>query len=99
MASPSLLAAVALAAICSYFCYLTVARLLLSPLARFPGPKLAAWSNCYEFYYDVIRQGRFTEHIQALHRRYGGSFPVLFLVFVSSCLLCLSFFGPPLRTM
>jgi hypothetical protein len=76
MASASLLVA-ALAA--SYLAYLCVSRLLFSPLARFPGPKLAALSNWYEFYYDVILQGRFTAHIQELHRRYGGSHPNLSL--------------------
>jgi hypothetical protein len=54
-----------------YLSYLVVARLLLSPLARFPGPKLAALSNWYEFYYDVLQQGQFTAHIQTLHNRYG----------------------------
>jgi hypothetical protein len=46
-------------------------RLYLSPLARYPGPKLAALSNWYEFYYDVILQGNFTFHIQELHKQYG----------------------------
>lgn len=56
-----------------YFAYIIVSRLLLSPLAKFPGPKLAALTNWYEFYYDVILQGQFTAHIQDLHKRYGGS--------------------------
>lgn len=56
-----------------YVAYLVVSRLILSPLAKFPGPKLAALSNWYEFYYDVILQGRFTAHLQRLHKRYGGS--------------------------
>ena len=37
----------------------------------YPGPKLAAVSNSYEFYYDVIQEGRFTFHIQELHEKYG----------------------------
>jgi hypothetical protein len=54
-----------------YLVSLVVYRLYLSPLARFPGPKLAALSNWYEFYYDVVRQGEFTWHIQKLHKQYG----------------------------
>jgi hypothetical protein len=54
-----------------YVVGLAVYRLYLSPLARFPGPKLAALSNWYEFYYDVILQGKFTFHISDLHKQYG----------------------------
>jgi hypothetical protein len=46
-------------------------RLFLHPLAKYPGPKLAALSNAYEFYYDVLLQGQFTFHIQELHKIYG----------------------------
>jgi hypothetical protein len=58
-------------------CYLTALylyRFFSHPLARYPGPKLAAASNWYEFYYDVYRQGDFTRHIQELHKKYGQSF-------------------------
>ena len=48
-----------------------VSRLFLSPIARIPGPKLAALTSWYEFYYDVIRPGQFVFHIQDLHERYG----------------------------
>lgn len=48
-----------------------VYRLYWSPLAGYPGPKLAALSNWYEFYYDVILQGQFTVQIQSLHKQYG----------------------------
>ena len=60
-----------LAAYAIYLISIGVYRLFLSPLARFPGPKLAALSNWYEFYYDVIREGEFTFHIQELHKKYG----------------------------
>ncbi len=54
-----------------YLFALAFYRLYLSPIAKFPGPKLAALSNWYEFYYDVVRQGDFTWHINDLHKKYG----------------------------
>lgn len=48
-------------------------RLYFSPLAKFPGPKLAALTLWYEFYYDVIRRGKFTWEIQRMHEKYGNS--------------------------
>ena len=54
-----------------YIAGLYLYRLFLHPLSKFPGPKLAAISNWYEFYWDVVRQGDFTRHIQELHRKHG----------------------------
>ncbi|CZS92511.1 hypothetical protein WAI453_006722 [Rhynchosporium graminicola] len=54
-----------------YVLALAFGRLVLDPLAGFPGPKLAALTNWYEFYYDVVLQGKFTFKIQELHRKYG----------------------------
>jgi hypothetical protein len=34
---------------------LAIHRLWLSPIAKFPGPKLAALTKWYEFYYEVIK--------------------------------------------
>jgi hypothetical protein len=56
----------------SYLIWLTLFRLYLSPIARFPGPKLAALTRWYEFYYEIVLQGQFTFHIQELHRKYGS---------------------------
>jgi hypothetical protein len=41
------------------------------PLSQFPGPKFAAATLWYEFYYDVILQGRYTFKIKELHKKYG----------------------------
>lgn len=47
-------------------------RLYLSPLAKFPGPKLAAATLWYEFYYDNFLKGQYTFKIMDLHKKYGG---------------------------
>lgn len=54
-----------------YLVVLAVYRLYLSPLAKFPGPKLATLTLWYEFYYDVIERGRYTWKISELHKQYG----------------------------
>ena len=64
---------VLLTALCAYVISLAVYRLYLSPIAKFPGPKLAALSRWYEFYYEVILRGQFTFHIIELHEKYGKS--------------------------
>lgn len=46
-------------------------RLFFHPLAHIPGPKLAALTWWYEFYFDVVHQGRYVFQIQELHKQYG----------------------------
>ncbi|KAI0503214.1 trichodiene oxygenase [Xylaria bambusicola] len=46
-------------------------RLKLHPLARFPGPKLAAVTRGYEAYYDFVLNGKYTFKIKELHMKYG----------------------------
>jgi hypothetical protein len=46
-------------------------RLYAHPLAGFPGPKLAAASFLYEFYYDVIKSGMYIWEIERMHEKYG----------------------------
>ena len=46
-------------------------RLYLSPISSFPGPKIAAVTLWYEFYYDVILDGQYLFHLRDLHARYG----------------------------
>ncbi len=55
----------------SYISVLIIYRLVLSPIAKFPGPKLAALTKWYEFYYEAVLGGKFTFHIQKLHQKYG----------------------------
>lgn len=46
-------------------------RIYFSPLSHIPGPKLAAATILYEFYYDVILGGQYTFKIIKLHKTYG----------------------------
>ena len=55
----------------SYTIYLAITRLYTSPVAHIPGPRLAALTFWYEFYYDVFLGGRYTWKIAELHNLYG----------------------------
>ncbi len=46
-------------------------RLYLHPLARFPGPFLAAMSDYYAAYHDIWREGNQVRQLEKLHRIYG----------------------------
>ncbi|GFN11072.1 cytochrome P450 [Aspergillus tubingensis] len=48
-----------------------IRRLYFHPLAHIPGPRLAALTWWYEFYFDVIQPGQYVFKIQELHTRYG----------------------------
>ncbi|MCJ1476010.1 hypothetical protein MMC13_004674 [Lambiella insularis] len=54
-----------------YFVGLVIYRLYLSPIAGFPGPKLAAATFLYEIYYDLVKRGKYTFKIRDLHVTYG----------------------------
>jgi hypothetical protein len=54
-----------------YTIILAIYRLYFHPLSRFPGPKLAAITSWYEFYYDVILDGNFYFQRKKLHEIYG----------------------------
>ena len=49
-------------------------RLYAHPLAGFPGPKLAAMTSLYEFYYDVVKSGMYLWEIERMHEKYGMYF-------------------------
>lgn len=46
-------------------------RLLLHPLAKFPGPKLAAVTHWYEGYYEIMHHGRYIFEVEKMHKIYG----------------------------
>lgn len=43
----------------------------LHPLSHIPGPRLAAATYLPEFYYDVVKFGRYTGEIRDMHKAYG----------------------------
>lgn len=54
-----------------YFLLGAIHRLYFSPIAQFPGPKLAAVTFWYEFYYDIILRGQYIFKVRELHATYG----------------------------
>ncbi|OAG02462.1 cytochrome P450 [Paraphaeosphaeria sporulosa] len=70
MASTSL-TGVAVVAFAVYWAGLVLYRLFLHPLAKFPGPRLAAITPWYEAYYEIIRNGQYSKKISQLHDQYG----------------------------
>ncbi|KAL5402290.1 hypothetical protein PMIN03_010802 [Paraphaeosphaeria minitans] len=54
-----------------YTAVLVAHRLFFSPLAKFPGPKIAAVTTWYEFYHDYFRRGNYVFKIKEMHDRYG----------------------------
>lgn len=63
---------------------LAIYRLFFSPLALagVPGPKIAAITAWYEFYWDCMQQGRYLFKIEQMHQKYGPYllFPPVFLI-------------------
>lgn len=55
-----------------YLGALGVYRLYFHPLAKFPGPKLAALTRWYECYHDLYHRGMFIWKVQEMHERYGA---------------------------
>lgn len=50
---------------------LYIYRMFFDGLSHIPGPKLAAASLWYEFYYDVVLKGQYTFEIGRMHEKYG----------------------------
>lgn len=61
----------AIAALGAYISIKAIYRLYFHPLSHIPGPKLAACSHLYEFYYNVILSGKFLFEMERMHQKYG----------------------------
>ncbi|KAH8688960.1 cytochrome P450 [Talaromyces proteolyticus] len=49
----------------------TIYRLYFHPLHKIPGPRLAAATHIVEFYYDVVKGGKYIWEIERMHAKYG----------------------------
>lgn len=54
-----------------YTFWKSVYNLYFHPLRKYPGPRLAALSKWYEFYFDVYKGGRMPKNLVELHKVYG----------------------------
>lgn len=72
-----------------------IRRLFLHPLAHIPGPRLAALTWWYEFYFDAIQPGQYVFKIQELHKQYGKPDTCAHVIHSAASLICLA--GPIIR--
>ena len=61
----------ALGFIFAWLLWIILSRLALHPLAKVPGPRLAALTSWYEFYYEVWQPGQYPWRTKRLHEEYG----------------------------
>ena len=59
------------AVIVLYFISNAIYNLYLSPISKIPGPKLAAATWWYEYYYDVVNYGKYVFKVMDMHKEYG----------------------------
>ncbi|KAF3480353.1 cytochrome P450 [Arthroderma uncinatum] len=55
----------------AYSICLIIYRAYFSPLSKIPGPKLAAITWWYQFYYDVVHKGQYIWAVRSMHEKYG----------------------------
>ncbi|KAK6823389.1 hypothetical protein RU639_006025 [Aspergillus parasiticus] len=62
---------IGLAGLITYLIVISFYRLYSHPLQNIPGPKLAAVTHLYEWYFDLFLGGRYLFEIERMHERYG----------------------------
>ncbi|KIK65853.1 hypothetical protein GYMLUDRAFT_38332 [Collybiopsis luxurians FD-317 M1] len=65
------LAVIFASAVVGYVGCLAIYRVFLHPLSKYPGPILAALTEGYEAYYNIIVRGGFLTEIERLHKVHG----------------------------
>ncbi|KAF9888182.1 hypothetical protein FE257_009177 [Aspergillus nanangensis] len=65
------LLALGLAGVLVWLSGLAIYRLYFHPLAKFPGPKIAAVTLWYETYHDVWCRGKYVHRVKEMHEQYG----------------------------
>jgi hypothetical protein len=63
-----------------YVTSVAIYRLYLSPISGFPGPRLAALTWAYEFYYDWMCPGKYYARVAEMHKAYGNFCPDVTLI-------------------
>ncbi|KAJ3999225.1 cytochrome P450 [Lentinula boryana] len=58
-------------AFCAYLGALAFYRIFFHPLHKYPGPVLAAITDWYEVYYNIVKGGELIAEIKRLHALYG----------------------------
>lgn len=59
------------AGIASYIIAISIYRLYLHPLAKFPGPRICAVTSLFELLSDFLGHGAYLYHIEEMHKKYG----------------------------
>lgn len=67
------LSAIVAASLALYNLGLSIYRLFFSNISGFPGPKIAAATYLYEFYYDWLLSGKYIFVIEEMHKKYGSA--------------------------
>ncbi|KAH9479251.1 Cytochrome P450 monooxygenase [Psilocybe cubensis] len=67
----NILSDVAFVALVALTAYYAIKRLHYHPLSKYPGPVLAALTSWYRAYYDIVKDGGWSEHLEYLHSKYG----------------------------
>ncbi|KAJ5682420.1 cytochrome P450 [Penicillium macrosclerotiorum] len=53
------------------FLWRAIYNLYFHPLRKFPGPKIAAITPLYEYYFDLFKHGMYIWEIEKMHAKYG----------------------------